>query len=86
MFRKGEGNVKNSQVISWQPGSPEGEITTYWMSWKDGRIACGYGNTSGINLTALWDDPLPSPINRMMLKSDQDTTWFIPNRHYIKGI
>jgi len=59
----------------------------FWISWKDGKLAYGLGDTVGVNTSIVWNDPQPSPVNRMKIKSKNvNVTWSIPNRYYINGL
>jgi len=62
---------------------PYGTYKQFWLSWKNGRIAAGMGETTGEQTVLSWDDATPFTVNSVMIMSnDILMNWKIPQRYY----
>ena len=47
---------------------PDGKWN-FWISWANGRLATGFGDTAGKNTSIVWDVPNFTPVNRIKIES-----------------
>ena len=61
-------------------------LVSYWMSWEEGALAAGVGDTVGVNMVIFWQDPSPSfQVSSVSVSSKANVTWVLPNRYSITG-
>jgi hypothetical protein len=83
-FGKGIGKqlISNSNNYNYAT-YPFGTFKQFWMSWKNGKIAFGMGETTGDQTVIAWDDPSPLTVNSIkILSKDINIDWKIPRRFY----
>jgi len=73
---------QNSNVYGYVP-VPFGTFKSFWLSWENGRIAAGEGETTGVNTILSCDDPTPLVVNSIKIMSKGiNANWKIPSHLY----
>jgi len=62
----------------------DSELRWFWISWQNGVVSYGRGNQSGINSIGWYNDPQPTAVDFIMIKSYDNRYgfWIIPAYYY----